>query len=189
MMRALLLCIIMCIVVWTAGFVLFAAKIPSTLRDISTKTDAIVVLTGGSERVEEGMRLLKDGMAKTLFISGVGEGVFVHELFPEEARDEALSHKIILGYDAKDTYGNAIETAQWARRQKIKSVRVVTGNYHMARSLRELKNQLPEVKIVPHPVMPEQVKHQAWWKFPGSAKLIFTEYNKFLLVYVRGIVG
>ena len=59
---------------WLAGLVWFAERV-SHLAPQAGATDAIVVLTGGSERVAEGVALLAGGSARLLFVSGVPEGV------------------------------------------------------------------------------------------------------------------
>jgi hypothetical protein len=40
---------------------------------------------------------------------------------------------------------------------------------------------MPEVTVIPHPVFPDHVKQGDWWRWPGTAALIITEYNKYLL--------
>ena len=53
----------------------------------------------------------------------------------------------------------------------------------MPRSLLEFRVAMPEVDIVPHPVFPDHVKLDAWWRWPGTAVLIAGEYNKFLVAF------
>ena len=77
-----------------------------------------------------------------------------------------------------------IETGEWIRKNKVRSIRLVTSNYHIPRSLEEFRSQNPQIKIVPHPVYSENVSPQ-WWKNRGSFCLIASEYNKFLYVYLR----
>ena len=83
-----------------------------------------------------------------------------------------------------NTVENAIETSEWIRKNNVKSIRLVTSNYHIPRSLEEFRSLNPQVKIIPHPVYSENVSPQ-WWKNGGSFYLIASEYNKFLYVYLR----
>lgn len=170
---------------WLGGLVWFASEIPTRVEDPDTPTDAIVVLTGGSERVDEGLTLLAAGRAKKLFVSGVHPGVKIAELLRVAHRAPGdLECCIALGYTADSTLGNASETARWMAEQHYRSLRLVTGAYHMPRSLLEFRAAMPEVKLVPHPVFPERVK-QDWWLWPGTAWLIIGEYHKYLLALAR----
>ena len=92
---------------------------------------------------------------------------------------------VALGYEADDTEGNATETAAWMKTQKFKSLRLVTANYHMPRSLIEFRHAMPDIEIVPHPVFPETFKQDDWWLWPGSAALLAREYSKYLIALVR----
>src|SRR5215475_7424069 len=65
---------------WFFGFLLFIAAIPTNVVDRQTKTDVVVVLTGGGERLGEGFDLLSRGLAPRLYISGVAEGVTLEDL-------------------------------------------------------------------------------------------------------------
>jgi uncharacterized SAM-binding protein YcdF (DUF218 family) len=172
-------------VAWVVGFLWFASTLPQDVADTSTHTDAIVALTGGAERIETGVKLLSDGLAERLFISGTGEQVRTADILSRAtpARPE-LAANITLGKAAIDTPGNAIETAEWVHSQNMHSIRLVTAAYHMRRSLLEFHAAMPEVAIVPHAVFPPHVKRD-WWRGPGTASLIAREYTKFLLTWAR----
>ena len=171
---------------WAVGFVIFAETIPETTPPATAKTDVIVVLTGGSLRLEAGLELLEQGAAKKLFVSGVHRGVDVEELLRLQKRSpDRLQCCIVLGHDAADTIGNADETAAWLKQQNVKSIRLVTAGYHMPRSMLEFRSAMPDLIILPHPVSPDHVKHEIWYRYPGTALLIAGEYTKFLLAWAR----
>lgn len=171
---------------WLTGLVYFASLVPLEVADKESKTEAIVVLTGGSERLAEGLDLLERKLASKLFVSGVYRGVEVRELVKlSRHQPEALECCIVLGYTADNTIGNAQETAAWMRAMGFTSLRLVTGNYHMPRALAELRTALPEATIVANPVFPEHVKVGAWWYNPGTFALIATEYSKYLMANLR----
>ena len=177
------------IVAWLAGLLWFASTIPATVEDTRTHTDAIVVLTGGSERIETGFKLLSDGLADRLFVSGVGGQLRAGDLVARtRALPPELADKVSVGGEAADTPGNAIETAAWARTQHVGSIRLVTAGYHMPRSLLEFHAAMPGVQIVPHAVFPANVKTD-WWRWPGTASLIAREYTKFVLAWTRQNLG
>ena len=175
---------------WLAGLVAFAEAIPDRAADDGRATDAIVVLTGGSGRIEVGLEQLAQGRAKKLFVSGVPRGVLLAELPGlATAAPDRIACCVVLGHEAGNTIGNARETAAWMMAEGFHSLRLVTSNYHMPRSLLEFRRAMPGVEIVPHPVIPERVRQNDWWRWPGTTMLIVTEYSKYLLALARESAG
>ena len=176
---------------WLAGLFVFADAIPRHAQQSRQKTDAIVVLTGGSLRLEQGLELLTEHLGAKLFVSGVHRGVDVQQLIDRSLRSpEIIDCCIVLGYAADHTAGNARETADWMAKQGYVSLRLVTASYHMPRSLAEFHYAMPTIQIIPHPVFPENVKVDEWWRWPGTAILIVGEYNKYLVAEsVHGLIG
>ena len=170
------------------GFLWFTAQMPTEAPDDSLSTDAIVVLTGGSDRLSVALDLLSADKGQKLFVSGVYRGVDVRQLLDlSQHSPEDLSCCVVLGYEADNTRGNAVETAAWVHEQGFTSLRLVTASYHMPRSLLEFHRLMPDIEIVPHPVFPEHFKQKNWWMWPGSTSLLFTEYTKYLVAQVRGL--
>lgn len=169
---------------WLLGLNTFAESIPKQIVDLETETDAIVVLTGGSGRLDEGVDLLTSGKGKMLFVSGVYDGIDVRFLLETVQRGGIVTENSVEIGNATDTIGNAAETADWVRDKGYTSLRLVTAAYHMPRSLLEFSAKLDNTRIVPHPVFPEHVKAD-WWRWPGSAVLVIKEYNKFMLAWLR----
>jgi len=170
---------------WLGGFLWFARQIPHGVADLDTDTDAIVVLTGGSLRVQSGLTLLASGKAKKLFISGVYHGTDVAALLKASHQSpEHVACCIVLGHEADNTLGNALETAQWMHQEGFHSLRLVTASYHMPRSLLEFSRAMPDVSIIAHPVFPERDRADRWW---GSPR-VFAEYHKYLLA-LTGLRG
>lgn len=171
---------------WMTGLIVFGGHIPATVTDSDTRTDAIVVLTGGSKRLDTGLQLLQRGMAKRVLVSGVHQDVDIDQLLRiTPAAPTGLQCCIDAGHGALDTAGNAAETARWMRRHGFRSLRLVTGSYHMPRSLLEFGYAMPEARVIPHPVFPEEVKVERWWQWPGTAALVVSEYNKFLISWLH----
>lgn len=171
---------------WAAGLLWFAGTIPDSVADPASPTDAIVVLTGGSQRLENGLDLLASGMGKKLFVSGVHPGVQLPQLLHAATpKPDWIACCIALGHAADNTWGNAAETAAWMRKEGFHSLRLVTGSYHMRRSLLEFSRVMPEIEIVPHPVFSERVKLAHWWEWPGTAALIVGEYHKYLMALLH----
>ena len=170
---------ILLLALWLGGFLWFLHLVPTSAADADSPTDAIVVLTGGSLRVETGLRLLAAGKAKKLFVSGVYHGVDVGELLrvSRQAPEQAQCC-IVLGHSAESTEGNARETASFMADEHYGSLRLVTASYHMPRSLLEFARAMPQIRIVPYPVFPDIVAQ--WWRRPAGIELFAEEYVKYL---------
>jgi len=150
--------------------------------------DAIVVLTGGEERLEAGLALLNKGQGERLLISGVYETTTRRHLQNRLTDpDQKLDCCVDLGHSAHNTVGNARETADWAAAHGYKTLIVVTASYHMPRSLLEMRAALNEhgVSLVPYPVLGEHVRLDHWYLYPGTARLVAGEYTKYLVSLFR----
>ncbi len=173
-------------ILWLAGLITFAESIPRKVIDTKSRTEAVVVLTGSAGRLRTGIDLLARGQAQKLFVSGVYHGVDVQQILRLVRRQgEALDCCVILGHRADDTRGNAAETARWIAKEKFTSLRLVTSNYHMRRSLLEFRRAMPGVTIVPHPVFSAGFKARSWWNWPGTLQLVIVEYSKYIVALVR----
>ncbi len=182
----LLTILALAVALWGAGLLWFAANLPTVVADPSRRTDAIVVLTGGTGRLRQGFELLAQDRAQELFVSGVGRGVKVSELLDiDQIAPPELACCVVLGYRAGDTHGNALETAAWMKKQGFTSLRLVTATYHMPRSLLEFRAAMPQIEILPHPVFSRNFRQENWWQWRGSTILLAKEYNKYLLAWVR----
>ena len=185
-LRAALWTILVVAMVWLGGLVWYASLIPRPGAPSPVKSEAIVVLTGGSDRMAEGLRLLEGGIGRKLFVSGVYHRVEVKELLRVAKKNPSeLECCIELGYTADNTAGNARETAAWMDKEGFRSLRLVTASYHMPRSLIEFHRAMPEIEIIVHPVFPEGFKRDEWWLWPGSTTLIASEFGKYLMALVR----
>ncbi len=170
------------VAIWTLGLTWFVSTVPTRQVEDKTKTDAIIVLTGGTGRLEVGLQLLAEGYAKLLFISGVARGVDVQALLRLVRRKpDDFACCIAVGYRADNTAGNAVETTQWIKKNKLTSLRLVTASYHIPRSLYEFHRAMPDISIIPHPVFPPQFKRDNWWRWLGTARLLASEFNKYLI--------
>ncbi len=140
-----------------------------------THTDAIVVLTGGMGRINFGFNLLKKNLSSKMLISGVYRANTVKTIlrYNKDYPKDALQ-RISLGYDARNTHGNAIEAKKWMDKNHFTSLRLVTAYYHMPRALMFFKNVMPNIKIATTPVYLHN-------KIKGFrvVELLFIEYTKY----------
>ena len=155
---------------YVLGFTVFMLSLGKPLE--GRKTDAIVVPTGGPGRIDRGLDLVGQHLAKRLLITGVAPGVRPVELAATNRVPVALFACCVdLGHEAVDTRSNAMETAAWVKTHGYKSVRLVTSDWHMARASMELRAALAsDVSIVPDGVPSE-----------APLGLLIVEYNKLLL--------
>lgn len=182
-MIKLLKTIVFLFIIWALGLVYFFSKIEDKSPVSVENADAIIVLTGGKNRIEEAVKLLQDGKSGRLFITGVDKDVMdweLLELLGVEAWDEA---KIELGYEATDTFGNVTEAKKWIAENEIKSIILVTANYHMPRANALFAKALPDIEIVQYPSISPQVELRGWLGDERVRGIIISEYNKYLLSF------
>ena len=79
-----------------------------------------------------------------------------------------------------NTLGNAIETRRWAQSRGFRSLIVVTSSYHMPRAMAEIAHQLPDVALVPFPVITDKLHAEPWWTHGATMKLMLSEYLKYM---------
>ena len=142
----------------------FLAQLQSDETPPKNPADGIVVLTGGSSRVADAVDLLASGYGKRLLISGVHWSNSAGEI-SRSLRDNKswLACCVDLDYSAVDTRGNAAETRRWAQERGFRSLIVVTSNYHMPRAIVEFSHSMPDVLLIPFPVIGEKWRDEPWW--------------------------
>lgn len=168
------------------GFAVFLATLQYRETEIGGRADAIIVLTGGPERIGEAVDLLAAGHAGRLLISGVHASTSasdIAELAP--AARNYLRCCIDLGHHARNTVGNAAEAERWMRARGFRSALVVTSNYHMPRAMVELVRHMPEARLVPAPVITARPIFSGLPRDPHHLRLLATEYLKFVVASAR----
>jgi uncharacterized SAM-binding protein YcdF (DUF218 family) len=168
-----------------AGFLWYVTLIDREAAPEGT-VDAIVALTGGPERIGEAVEQLAAGRGKRLLITGVNRATNVDALARLVPRYESLFDCCIdIDHSAINTIGNAVETRRWARERGFHSLMIVTSSYHMPRALAEISHQLPDATLLPFPVTTERQRAAPWWSNAGSARMLVSEYLKYLVAIVR----
>jgi uncharacterized SAM-binding protein YcdF (DUF218 family) len=168
------------------GFLWFVGHLPAGDSMPNRTADGIVVLTGRASRISDAIELLASGRGRRLLISGVyptTTAAAIARLVPEHQRWVACC--VDLDHSAVNTIGNAIQTRHWVIQYGIKSLIVVTSNYHMPRAMTELAHQLPNVALIAYPVVPERVRIESWWSSPTTARLLLAEYLKYIRAMIR----
>ncbi|MDK4739823.1 YdcF family protein [Rhizobium sp. LEGMi198b] len=172
------------------GFLHFADSITTLKPPPEPKADAIVVLTGGYQRIGQAVELLRTGAGNRLLISGVHPTTTPSQIRRLTQSPVSLFNCCVdVGYDALDTIGNAREAAKWIHARGYKSILVVTNNYHMPRSLAELKYVDPATDFIPYPVVNSDLKTKNWFTDPNALRTMLSEYAKVLLAGARNLTG
>jgi uncharacterized SAM-binding protein YcdF (DUF218 family) len=181
--------IVTAIALFAGGFLVFYHHVATITPPVNPKADAIVVLTGGYQRIDQAVELLANGAGKRLLISGVNPATTGNHIkLLTRGSDDLFACCVDIGHDAMDTTGNATETARWIRERAFKSIILVTNNYHMPRSLAELERTDHGTRFIPYPV-PTDLSPSEIIRNPLLIRTLAAEYVKFLLVKSRDWTG
>jgi uncharacterized SAM-binding protein YcdF (DUF218 family) len=175
LLKALFSLLVLLSLVVSILFVDFVYKTFS-LSQRQVQTDAIVVLTGGRGRVEEGVKLYRAGEGRLLLLIGVDPTVKKWELYTGRGADN-----VILENASRNTLENALYARDLIAGHNVSSIKLITSRYHMKRATLIFRNALAkDVAIYPHPVDSKNLKEE-WWSHGGSFKLLFSEFYKYCM--------
>ncbi len=173
--------VILLLVMLFIGFIVFANGVDREQDQPIRRADGIAVLTGGVARIDQAMKLLADGKAKRVLITGVYHGTTEEQLKQLSSQgEEYFTCCVDIDKEARNTIDNATETSEWVALHRYGSIIVVTSNYHMPRALAELARAMPTVVLIPYSVVDNNVHLDKWWTYPGTTKLLLSEYLKYL---------
>ena len=158
--------------VYALGFILFAVTLGKPAPADAQPTEAAVVLTGGSNRIEHAITVLKDHQAKRLLVSGADPSVTKADIARRVGGSRALLRCCVdLGSESVDTRSNAEEAGRWLAAHQFKSVWLITSDWHMRRAHYEFRKVLGgKYRIEADAVRSEP-----------SFLTLFGEYNKYVL--------
>lgn len=160
------------------GLAWFALSLPGPAG--SERTDGVLVLTGGKGRFARGVEVLKKGYSRHLLVSGVDRSVQKNEFIAAHGVSPALFACCIeLGKQATNTVSNAEEAAEWLTRNKFRSVRLITTDWHMRRARLELEDALDGRATV----LADGVRSTP------SFSVMMVEYHKYLLRRFSLLIG
>lgn len=159
------------LLLYAIGFVSFAVTLGKPSRD-GVVTDAVVVITGGSGRFEQGIDVLSQRKARRMLVAGADPLVTKQDLVQRlGGREQLLNCCVDLGSESVDTRSNAEEAFRWLKRHRFRSVRLITSDWHMRRARYEFRKVFADrYEIVADSVRTEP-----------SFTTLFAEYNKYVL--------
>ena len=175
--------------IFISGLQYFVLNLPRHMESPTRKSDGIVVITGGQQRLDAGLKLLAAGTASKLLISGVGNGlnkvILANDLKLNQIQSDLLMCCAELEFEARDTIGNARAARHWAGNNHLASLYLVTANYHMPRAKLAFEREMPHINLQYWPVSPDDLQIDNWWTDPGLVRLLAREYAKFLAEFIR----
>jgi uncharacterized SAM-binding protein YcdF (DUF218 family) len=158
--------------VYALGFVVFAFTLGKPAAANASATDAAVVLTGGSGRIEHAIDVLRGGKARRLLVAGADPSVTKADLAHRLGGSSALIKCCVdLGSESVDTRSNAEEAGRWLAQHRFHSVRLITSDWHMRRARYEFGRVLGSK----YPLVIDGVPTEP------SFLTLFGEYNKLVL--------
>ncbi len=171
---------------WLIGAIGFIILSLQPREEPLSKADGIVVPTGASQRITRGMHLLESQMADKLLVTGGGKEVnydsYLSLNFP--GLSNSSRSKITWENSSQNTRDNALAIKDWTHKHKIKSLIIVTSNYHKYRTIAEIKYQLPDTELQVSEINSNKCSFPGLIYNYGCFKILFLEYNKLLAFYV-----
>jgi uncharacterized SAM-binding protein YcdF (DUF218 family) len=160
------------LLLYAIGFILFAFTLGKPASAQASPTDAAVVLTGGSGRIEHAIDVLHQGKAKRLLVAGADPAVTKRDLANAiPGSGSMLKCCVDLGSESVDTRSNAEEAGRWLSKRKFHSLRLITSDWHMRRARYEFTRVLGNRYVI----VDDGVRTEP------SFIILFAEYNKYLL--------
>jgi len=153
-------------------------------RSAGAGADAIVVLTGGRGRTEEGLALLRKGRAKLLILSGVHRDADLDSIFLKRV-NAVEREKIVLEKRSGSTFENALEVRGLMRERGLTSMVLITSGYHMKRAHYTFSKVMDEgTRIEAYGVSTPNFDETRWWE-GGSFGIMAAEFVKYYWYMAR----
>ena len=151
---------------------------------INKQINNIVVLTGNRGRLTTGLNLIANNPGSMMLITGVSKGVKYSDIIKN---NNLKKDRINLGYSAKSTVGNAIETSLWIKKHNISEIILVTDNWHMQRAIILFNARMPNINILPYAINSFDFKLKDYLKFDDRTFFIYKEHIKYIASHIQVI--
>ena len=171
----------------------FKENILSFKKYSNKENSNIVILTGGTNRIKDGLKIVDDFKKLKKFdfkilVSGTGKGFTKSSLIKQiDPNLDAMFIECCINLDSvsKNTYTNAIETSKWAKENNVNEFILITSNYHMPRAILEFKNIMPYHQIFTFPIKPKKHNIEEWLSSYKTFNLVFVEFCKYIVSSIR----
>lgn len=162
----------------------FATSTTREYRPIGPGADAIVVLTGGRGRTDEGLTLLRKGASRLLILSGVHQDADLDSIFLNRVNNVERT-KILLEKNSTSTFENALEVKKLVSERGVTSIVLITSGYHIKRAHYTFRKVLPaDIRIDAYSVSTPNFDGSRWWE-GGSLGLLALEFVKYYWYVAR----
>lgn len=142
--------------------------------------DVIIVLSGDTGRIEQGVMLYQDGYASKIIIAGDAS----RELERQALYLGVPERNILVDVNSTTTFGNAYYSAQIMRDQGFKSAIVVTSAYHTRRSTIIFSQFFRGLKFTVCASPYDSSISTSWWKNRRIEAYVVSEYIKMGYLFV-----
>ncbi|MEK4514283.1 YdcF family protein [Paenibacillus sp. FSL H8-0122] len=152
------------------------------LSQTPKQSDIIIILSGGGGRVEQGVKLYKEGYAPQLLLSNAKEITGPAGDMRETALSLGIPESAILTEDAAEsTYQNALFTLPIMKQHGFKSAIVVSSDFHMRRVKFIFDHVYKKSGIeLTYIGADSGYNSKAWWSDRYSRETTFNEYIKMI---------
>jgi uncharacterized SAM-binding protein YcdF (DUF218 family) len=153
------------------------------------RADAIVVVSGdGGSRLQQGVKLYKDGYAPVMVLAGAGEegNPSAAEVMKRQAVSLGVPASAISLVDqSRTTREDATYTRDLLAEQGLKSALLVTSSYHGRRASLTFAKAFDGsgIRLASYPVRDDRWREDSWWASEDTIRITMNELMK--LVYYR----
>jgi len=150
------------------------------VNETPKSVDVIIVLSGGTGRVDEGIKLYQMGYANEILFSGVGAPSMVREA---ESLGIPENH-ILLEDESDSTFENAKYSSEIMKAKGFTSAIIVTSPYHTRRAMVIFGQFFKKQHFIVCYATFDPSISSGWWKNQTTRIEVLTEYLKLGLHYI-----
>lgn len=153
-----------------------------TVQQTPKSADAIIILSGGAGRVEQGVRLYEEGYAPILLLSNAKETASRSGDMLQTALALSIPESAVLTEnEARSTYQNAEYTLPIMQKQEFKSAIIVSSDFHMRR-VKLIFDHVYKDSGIKLTYVGANSGYNAkwWWADSYSRETTFNEYVKMI---------
>ncbi|MFZ5648660.1 MAG: YdcF family protein [Bacillota bacterium] len=190
--RLLIILIVLASILVTSSYWLSALGHCLVVDETPQKSDAIVILGGETvPRVAKGAELFREGYSNQIIMAGGGRLTSRYaeaDLMLFEAEDLGVPRtSVILERNSESTYENAVFVKRIVQEKGIKSILLVTSNYHTRRA-RHIFSKVFEgtgVKITTVSAEDPKFSPSSWWKTHEGQQKALVELASMVIYWIK----